>query len=112
MALVAYGVGRLTLTEWVWWLAPLTVAVDGSFLLRVRLSDSTALLSPLEVPVVADLGASGSLAAFTAAAGMAIWGAYSGSRLALIMGAALALLGNALQECEEATLGSNTTEPD
>ena len=99
MALIAYAFGRVTRTEWVWWLAPLTVAVDGSFLLRARVGDSAAL-SPFDDHLVADLDVRMLLTSSAAAAAMAAYGAFTGNRLAIVTGAALAIVGNALEHGE------------
>jgi hypothetical protein len=101
MGLLAYALGRATRSEWVWWLAPLTVAVDGSLLLRPRLPERAAALSPLDSPVVADLDARILLMSSAAAAIMAAGGAFTGNRPAIVMGAALAILGKALEHAEE-----------
>jgi hypothetical protein len=98
MAVLAYALGRLTRSEWVLWLAPLTVALDGSVLLRSRPHDSVAMFSPLEDLLGADVQAPAYLISAIVTAGLATAGAYSGNRPALLIGAALALLGNALDE--------------
>lgn len=106
MVLLAYAVGRLTRSDWVWWLAPLTVALDGSMLLRARPSDSVALCSSFDDLLGPDGGVPVYLASSIATVGLAAAGAYSGNRPALIIGAALAILGNALDE------GAATDLPD
>lgn len=93
MALVAYAFGRVTRTEWVWWLAPLTVAVEGSLLLGARLNDRAARLSPLDAH---DLDTCINLTSCLVSSGMAAWGAYTGNRLVIIIGAAIAILGKSL----------------
>ena len=93
MALVAHAFGQFTRTEWVLWLAPLTVALDGSLLLRVRDSDSVALIPPFDIPAY--------LPSCITTAALATAGAYTGNRAALLMGAALAILGNALDLSEQ-----------
>ena len=101
MGLVAHALGRVTRTEWVWWLAPLTVALDGSFLFRARVSDSAALLSPSEPDIVSDAETSSHLVSYVVAAGVTIWGALTGNRPAIILGAAFAILGRAFERGEE-----------
>ena len=93
MVLVAYGFGRVSRTEWVWWLAPLTVAVDGSLLLRARLGERAALRSPTDA---CDLEACINLTSCLVSSGIAAWGAYTGNRLAVMIGAAIAILGKSL----------------
>ena len=104
MALAAYALGRVTRSEWVWWLAPLTVALDGSLLLRARLSDGAKRATSFETPLVDDLNVPMCFAWSIAVAGMAAAGAYTGNRVALITGATLAILGNALEQGEEPAL--------
>jgi len=98
MVLLAYAFGRLTRSDWVWWLAPLTVALDGGMLLRARPSDSVALFSSFDDLLGPDGGVPVYLASSIVTVGLAAAGAYSGNRPALIIGAALAILGNALDE--------------
>jgi hypothetical protein len=107
MALVAYAFGRVTRTEWVWWLAPLTVALDGSLLFRAGVRGGAALLSLSELRMFRDLGAPIYLGASGVAAGVAAWGAYTGNRLALIVGAAVAILGRAFEHGEEPAFERN-----
>lgn len=97
MGLVAYAFGRVTRTEWVWWLAPLTVALDGSVLFRARIRGGAALLSPSELCIFRYPGIPVYLASSGVAAGVAAWGAYDGNRLALILGAAFAILARAFE---------------
>ena len=104
MGLVAYALGRATRSEWVWWLAPLTVALDGSLLLRARLSDGRTRATSFEAPLVDDLNVPMCFVWSIVVAGMAAAGAYTGNRPALITGAALAILGNALERGEEPAL--------
>jgi hypothetical protein len=101
MGVVAYAFGHVTRTEWVWWLAPLTVALDGSLPFRARARGGTALLSPAELPVIRDLGVPLYLVSSGVAIGAAAWGAYTGNRLALIVGAAFAILGREYARGEE-----------
>ena len=101
MALVAYAFGRATRSEWVWWLAPLTVAVEGTFLLRARVADSAALLSAWRSRTFADLEAPLYIASSVVAAGTAALGAYTGNRLAIVIGAILVILWKALEHAEE-----------
>jgi hypothetical protein len=104
MGLIAYGFGRATHTEWVWWLAPLTVALDASFPFRARVHGSAALLSLSEIPILRDKGTPIFLASSVVAAVVAAWGAYTGNRFALIIGAAFAILGRAFECSEEPAL--------
>jgi hypothetical protein len=107
MAVIAYALGRVSRTEWVWWLAPLTVAVDGCCMLRVGVGDGGTLASPLEKQVVTDLDARTFFASSAAATGMAGLGAFAGNRLAIITGAALTIVGTTLLYLEE-TAGEHT----
>jgi hypothetical protein len=97
MALVAYGFGRVSRTEWVWWLAPLTVSLEGSLLFRARARDNAVLLSPSELPMFRDGGGSIYLGSSILAAGVAAWAAFTGNRVALLIGAAFAILGRAFE---------------
>jgi hypothetical protein len=110
MGVVAYAFGHVTRTEWVWWLAPLTVALDGSLLFRAGVRGGAALLSPSELPVFRDLGVPLFLVSSGVAAGVAAWGAYTGNRLALIIGAAFAILGRAYERGEEPAFERNNGE--
>ena len=100
MAAVAYLFGWMSRTAWVLWLAPLTVALEGSLLFRPGIRGRAAL-SPSELPVVGDLGVSVFLVTSGVAAGVTAWGAYTGNSLALMLGAAGAILGTVLQRREE-----------
>jgi peptidoglycan/LPS O-acetylase OafA/YrhL len=97
MCLVAYAFGRVTRTAWVWWLAPLTVALDGSRLLRARVCGTGAILSSSGLPTSRDLGFSIYLVSSIVAAGVAAWGTYTSNRLAVIVGAVVAILGSELE---------------
>jgi hypothetical protein len=103
MALVAYALGRVTCSEWVWWLAPLTVAVEGTFLLRARVANSAAILPAWGTHTFADLEAPIYLASSVVAAGTAAFGAYTGNRPAIVIGAILAILWKALERAENGT---------
>ena len=98
MVLLAYAFGRLTRSDWVWWLAPLTVALDGSMLLRARPGEGVARFSSFDDLLGSDGAVPVYLASSIATVGLAAAGAYSGNRPALIIGAALAILGNALDQ--------------
>lgn len=103
MVVVAYAFGHVTRTEWVWWLAPLTVAVDGSLPFRGRGRGGAAVLSPLELPIFRDLGVPLYLVSSGVATALVAWSAYTGNRLALIIGAAFAILGREHERGEEPT---------
>ena len=92
MCLAAYAFGRWTSTEWVWWLAPITVAVDGSRLFRSRAYGSAVPLSVSELRLANDAVASIYMASSFVAAVVAAWGAYTGNRPAIILGAIVAIL--------------------
>jgi hypothetical protein len=94
MGLVAYGFGRVTHTEWVWWLAPLAVGFDA-ILFRARALDSAALPSTSGPRICRDPGAPIYLVLSVLAAGVAAWAAYIGNRPVIIIGAAFAILGRA-----------------
>jgi hypothetical protein len=103
MGVGAYAFGHATRSDWVWWLAPLTVALDGSLLLRAGARRGPALLSPSELPILRDLDVPLYLASSGVATGVTAWAAYTGNRLALLVGAAFAILGRAYQPGEEPT---------
>ena len=100
MALVAYGFGQVTRTEWVWWLGPLTVSLDGSLLFRAG-PHGVAILSLSELPVFSDRSVPLYLASLLATAGVTAWGALSGNRVALLTGAALAILVRVLAQADD-----------
>lgn len=100
MGLVAYGFGQMTRTEWVWWLAPLTVSLDGSLLFRPG-PRGVAILSLSELPVFSDRSVPLYLVSSLVTAGVAAWGAFSGNRVAVITGAALAILVRALEQADD-----------
>ena len=100
MGLVAYGFGQVTRTEWVWWLGPLTVSLDGSLLFRAG-PRGVAILSLSELPVFSDRSVPLYLVSSLVTAGVAAWGAFSGNRVALITGAALAILVRALEQADD-----------
>ncbi len=101
MTLVAYAFGRATHSEWVWWLAPLTVAVEGTFLLRARVANGATMLSAWRTGTFADLEAPIYIASSVVAAGTAAFGAYVGNRPAVVIGAILAILWKALEHAGE-----------
>ena len=101
MTLVAYAFGRATHSEWVWWLAPLTVAVEGTFLLRARVANGATMLSVWRTGTFADLEAPIYIASSVVAAGTAAFGAYVGNRPAVVIGAILAILWKALEHAGE-----------
>lgn len=84
MAIVAYAFGRLSRTDWVWWLAPLTVALEGTRFIRADLGDGDAIFSSSTDSTDAESDTSLYVASCVIATGMAIWGAYAGSRVAII----------------------------
>ena len=104
MGLVAYGFSSVSRTGWVWWLAPLTVALEGSLLFRPGARASAVALVPSELPVIGDLGVSTYFVTSALAVGVAAWGAYTGNRVALIIGAGCAILGTAIERSQEPTL--------
>ena len=110
MGLVAYGFGRLSRTAWVWWLAPLTVALEGSLLFRARGRGSAAVLSLSELSVFGDLGVPLYVVSSAVAAGVAAWAAYSGNRLVLIIGAACAIFGMAFERPDEPAFEHTTRQ--
>lgn len=110
MGLIAYAFGRVTRTEWVWWLAPLTVALDGSLLFRAGVRGGDALLSLSELHIFRGPGASIYVASSGVAAGVAAWGAYTGNRLALFMGAAFAILARALESGVKVSIAARLLE--
>ncbi|HJR66271.1 MAG TPA: hypothetical protein VJ802_07555 [Gemmatimonadaceae bacterium] len=101
MCLAAYAFGRVTRTEWVWWLAPITVAVDGSRLFRSRAYGSAVPLSVSELRLANDAVTSIYMASSFVAAGVAAWGAYTGNRPAIILGAIVAIVGRGLEREED-----------
>lgn len=101
MCLVAYAFGRVTRTEWIWWLAPITVAIDGSRLFRSRAYGSDAPLSLSELRLANDAVTSVYMASSFVAAVVAAWGAYTGNRPAVILGAVVAIVGRALEPGED-----------
>jgi fatty acid desaturase len=100
MGLGAHALGRLTGTQWVWWLAPVTVAFEGSRLLRSQRDDCEGPISS-EVGLAEDPVTAIYVASAFVAAGCAAWGAISGNRPAIILGAILAILGRALERDED-----------
>jgi hypothetical protein len=97
MWVVASAFGHVTRSEWVWWLAPLTVAFDGSLLLRAPLRGSGEPFTPAELHYLRDPGAPIHLISCIVATAVAAWGAYAGNRSAIIIGASFAILGRALE---------------
>jgi hypothetical protein len=110
MGLVAYAVGRVMRTEWVWWLAPLTVVVDCSLLFGPRVSGSAALVSPRGPRTSPDSDTPLYLLSAVVAVGLAAWGAYVGNRPAIIIGAASAIFGRAF-ECREGLATAPSPSP-
>lgn len=109
MGLVAYGFGRVTRTEWVWWLAPLTVALDA-LLFRARGRGGAAPLSPSGLHVFRDPGAPIHLVSSVVATAVTAWAACTGNRLALIIGATFAVLAKAVERGEEPAF-EHTNDP-
>ena len=111
MGVVAWVFSSMSRTAWVWWLAPLTVALEGSPLFRPARRGEAAVLSPSELPVVGDAGVSTYFVSCGVATSVAAWGAYTGNRFALIVGAACAILGTALQRSELLTFEYGASAP-
>jgi hypothetical protein len=103
MALIAHTIGQATQTEWVWWLAPLTVAVNGIALLRAGVGDDTGALSPFDDHLVAELDPRVVVASSAVVTAMAAYGAFTGNRMAIVTGAVLAMVGTALEQAEHGT---------
>jgi hypothetical protein len=101
MVVIAYALGRASRTEWVWWLAPLTVAVEGCCMLRVGIGDGGTHASSLESHLVTSLDARTFFASSAAATGMSALGAFAGNRVAIVTGAALTIIGTTLVYLEE-----------
>lgn len=97
MVVVAFAFGHVTRTEWVWWLAPLTVAFDGGILLRAPLRGSAEPFTPAELQYFRDPGAPIYLISCIGATVFAAAGAYAGNRPAIIIGASFAIIGRALE---------------
>ena len=97
MAVASSAFGHVTRTEWVWWLAPLTVAFDGSLLLRAPLRGTAEPFTPAELHYFRDPGASIYLISCIFATVVAAVGAYAGNRPAIIIGASFAIIGRALE---------------
>jgi hypothetical protein len=104
MGLAAYSLARLTGTQWVWWLAPVTVAFEGSRVLRSHRDESEGPISSSELRLADDPVTAIYVASAFVAAGVAAWGAVSGNRPAIILGAILAILGRALERDEDPVL--------
>ena len=96
IALVAYVFGHLSRSDWVLWLPPLTVALEGTRFIRAELRDGAAILSSSADSIDADREASVYVASCAMATGMALWGVFAGNRLAILIGTALAVVGNTL----------------
>jgi hypothetical protein len=96
LALVAYGLGHLTHSDWVWWLAPLTVALEGTRFIIAELRNGTETVSSFADAADADADASVYVASCAIATGMAVWGVYAGNRLAILTGTAVAVAWNTL----------------
>lgn len=97
MVVVALAFGHVTRTEWVWWLAPLTVAFDGSLLLRAPHRGTAELFTPGDRHYFRDPGAPIHLMLCIVATVVAAAGAYAGNRPAIIIGASFAIIGRALE---------------
>ena len=102
MSVAAYGFGRVTDTDWVPWLAPLIVALEGSLPFRGSARGGAAPLSLSELPRFSGVSTSVYVVSFGVAAGATALGAYTGNRVTLIAGAALAILGSVLEPEESA----------
>ena len=98
---VAYALGRLTHTTWVWWLVPITFALDAAYQVRARRRGETRPLSPSGLRVFRDPGAPIDIVASVVAAVIASWGAYGESRPALVIAGAFALFGRVFERGEE-----------
>ncbi len=96
LALVAYGLGHLTHSDWVWWLAPLTVALEGTRFISAELHNGAETVSSFADAADADADASVYVASCAIATGMAVWGVYAGNRLAILTGTAVAVAWNTL----------------
>lgn len=101
MAIVAYAFGRLSRTDWVWWLAPLTVALEGTRFIRADLRNSEAAFASSADSTDAESETSLYVTSCAIATGMAIWGAYAGSRVAIITATAGAVICAALDWTEQ-----------
>ena len=101
MTSVAYGLGRLTQTTWVWWLVPITFALDTLYQVRARRRGETRPLSPSGLRVFRDPGAPLDIVASIVGAVIATWGAFSENRPALVIAGAFALLGRVFERGEE-----------
>ncbi|MGQ0713411.1 MAG: hypothetical protein ACT4PJ_06735 [Gemmatimonadaceae bacterium] len=102
MCMVAYALGSLTRTEWMVWLAPVTVALDSIlFLERPGHDTSRPFASAPDTREEADVPVHLGLTIIAACA--AAWAAYTGNRVALILGASFAVLGKVLQRRAELT---------
>ena len=83
----------------------------GSPLFRPGRRGEAAVLSPSELPVVGDVGVSTYFISSGVAASVSAWGAFTGNRVALILGAACAILGTALQRAELLTFEYTASAP-
>ena len=92
MAIVAYAFGRLSRTDWVWWLAPLTVALEVTRFIRADLRDGGAIFASSTDSTDSESETSLYVTSCAIATGMAIWGAYAGSRVAIITATAGAVI--------------------
>ena len=99
MALVAYAFGHFTRSDWVWWLPPLTVALEGTRFIRADLRNGTAILSSSADSIDADPEVY--VASCAMATGMGVWGVYAGNRLAILIGTAVAVVLNTLDWGEQ-----------
>ena len=97
MVVVASAFGHVTRSEWVWWLAPLTVAFDGSLLLRAPHRDTAQPFTSADLHYFSDPGAPIYVMLCIVATVVAAAGAYAGNRPAIIIGASFAIIGRALE---------------
>ena len=111
MAVVAWFFSWMSRTAWVWWLAPLTVVLEGSPLFRPGKRGDAAVLSPSELPVVGEVGVPTYFVSAGVTTSVAAWGAYTGNRFALIIGAACAILGTALHRFDLLTWEYTASAP-
>jgi hypothetical protein len=105
MALGAYALGRLTSSDWVWWLAPLTVALEGARLIRPDFRDRTGIASSAD-PLDADPDPSAYVTSCVMTTGMAVWGVCASNRWAILTGTAVAVVWNAFDWDEHPVLES------
>lgn len=109
LAATAFGLGFLTGTAWVWWLAPLVFALDAFLLFRARARGEAPVLSPSGLRIFRDPGAPLYLVSSIVAAGVAAWGAYAENALAVVLAGAFAMLGRVFERGEEPAFKSDDT---